>query len=402
MPVFTGRRLELTQLTEIARAGTGQGPAVVIIHGRGGVGKSALAVQVGHRLAADFPDGQIYVDLGGSTLGQRSRTSMEALSQALRSLGLPDRDVPGYEAEAAARLRTLTSDRRFLFVLDNAADPRAAVHPASGRCAVIVTSRTALGALDATRRVHRRAGRRGRVPPAHAVATPGQRGAEHDRIIELCEKLPLALRIAASRLADAAQLSVEELADQLDGQRRLDVLDVGGLAVRSRIGVSYDALRAADGAEDRFAGWLFPRLVLVPVADLTPRFAAAVAGQTELEPARAALDRLVDLHLLQALGPGRYRLHDLIRLFALELADQVPDRDAAIDRVLDLYLASARRVHEVLLPAAVCTAAVQLAASGARQAGRVVSRAAASRIRGRGEGRIPGRSGRRGQGARPG
>jgi tetratricopeptide (TPR) repeat protein len=347
---FTGRRLELAQLADIVR---GPGPAVVVIHGRGGVGKSALAVQVGHQIAADFPDGQIYLDLGGSTLGQRSRTSMEALSQALRSLGLSDSEVPGYEAEAAARLRTLTSDRRILFVLDNAVEPEAvrSLIPASCGCAVIITSRTALGTLDASRRL-----------PIDGLADAdafnllmrvadrrGRRGTEHDRVIKLCERLPLALRIAASRLADAAQLSVAELADQLDSRRRLDVLDAGGLAVRSSIAVSYDALCGADGAADRFAAWLFPRLVLVPVADLTPRFAAALAGQTELESARAALDRLVNLHLLQARPAGRYRMHDLIRLFALEQAEQI-DADAAIDRVLDLYIGAARRVHEVLLP----------------------------------------------------
>ena len=98
---FTGRRLELAQLTGLVRSGPAPGPPVVVLHGRGGVGKSALAVQAGHQIAADFPDGQLYLDLRGSTLGQRSRTSMEALSQALRSLGLSDRDLPSYEAEAA-------------------------------------------------------------------------------------------------------------------------------------------------------------------------------------------------------------------------------------------------------------------------------------------------------------
>jgi hypothetical protein len=140
--------------------------------------------------------------------------------------------LPGYEAEAAARLRTLTSDRRVLFVLDNAAEPEVvrSLIPASIGCAVIITSRTALGTLDATRRL-----------PIDGLADAdafqllmrvadrrGRRGIEHDRIIELCEKLPLALRIAASRLADSTQLSIAELADQLDGQRRLDVLDAGG------------------------------------------------------------------------------------------------------------------------------------------------------------------------------
>jgi len=356
---FTGRRRELAQLTDFVRSGLASGPPVVILHGRGGVGKSALAVQAGHQIAADFPDGQLYLDLRGSTLGQRSRTPMEALGQALRSLGMSEHDLPSYEAEAAARLRTLTSDRKMLIVLDNAADPSVVrpLIPASGGCAVIITSRTALGALDATRRLAidgladadafrllvQVAGRRGR------------RSADHDRIIELCEKLPLALRIAASRLSDASQLSVADLADLLDGQRRLDVLDAGDLAVRSSIGVSYDALRGTNGAPapspgDQFAGWLFLRLVLVPVADLTPAFAAALAGQTELGPAKAALARLADLHLLQVQATGRYRLHDLIRLFALEHAVPAPDRDAAIGRALDLYLASAQRVHEVLLP----------------------------------------------------
>src|SRR5205823_2808121 len=129
-----------------------QGRAVIAaVHGRGGVGKSALAVRAAHAVAAEYPDGQLYIDLHGSTPGLRPRTAHEVLDRCLRGLGVPAAEVPPDESDAAARWRTLTAGRRVLLVLDNATDPSQVLPalPASAGCAAIVTSRRLLATLDA-------------------------------------------------------------------------------------------------------------------------------------------------------------------------------------------------------------------------------------------------------------
>ena len=175
-----------------------------------------------------------------------------------------------------------------------------------------------------------------------------------DRIIECCERLPLALRIAASRLASRTGLTAHRLADRLADQRsRLDELDIDGLAVRTSMRVSLDALRDSQDAADQLAASLLPWLVVVPVPTFTAEFGADVAGLADVDAVRRAMGRLVNLHLVHEAGAQRYGLHDLIRLFAIEEKVSVlsgDEQECGAGRAFDHYLAISERICEILTP----------------------------------------------------
>jgi DNA-binding SARP family transcriptional activator len=349
--VFTGRRGELAAVRAALRETGRDRAALVVVHGRGGAGKSALAVRAAHAASTDFPDGQLYIDLHGSTPAVRPRSAYEVLDRCLRALGVPAAEVPADESDAAATWRTLTAGRRLLVVLDNVTEPGqvAPVLPASGSCATIVTSRRALATLDADRYVEL-----GGLPAregAALLARAARRPVEEDAVAELvglCEHLPLALRVAGARLGT---VPAADLAARLrDEHRRLDELGVDGYAVRSCIRVGYDGLGDSADPVDRAAYAVFPLLGLLPVPRLHPVTVAALTGVAD--PARA-LARLVEVRLLEEAPAGGYRLHDLVRLVAGECAGQVlsgPERDAAVRRALDHYLATALAADAVLRP----------------------------------------------------
>jgi DNA-binding SARP family transcriptional activator len=359
-PAFTGRKTELGRIRALLGAPVASSARgrVVAVHGRGGVGKSALAARAAHAVAAGFPDGQLYVDLHGSTPGVRPRTAHEVLDRCLRALGVPAAEVPPDESDAAARWRTLTAGRRILLLLDNATDAAQVlpVLPASGGCAAIVTSRRLLSTVDADGYLElsglpeaaavellRRSARRADLAPGDGAA-----------IAALCEYLPLALRIAGARLAARPELSGADLAARLRDERgRLDELGMDRYAVRGSIRVGYDGLRGSEDPVDRAASRVFPLLGLLPVPRLHPATVAALLGAPGVPAATRALDRLVDVRLLEEAPAGRYRLHDLVRLVAGECAIEVlgaAERDAAVRRALDHHLASAMRADAVLRP----------------------------------------------------
>ena len=359
-PAFTSREAELRRLLALVGAARppSQGRAVIAaVHGRGGVGKSALAVRAAHAVAAEYPDGQLYIDLHGSTPGLRPRTAHEVLDRCLRGLGVPAAEVPPDESDAAARWRTLTAGRRVLLVLDNATDPSQVLPalPASAGCAAIVTSRRLLATLDAdgylaldglpeepATQLLARIARRPDEPAGYAA------------IAALCEYLPLALRIAGARLAARPDLTVGALAERLRDERgRLDELGLDGYAVRSSIRVGYDGLRDSADPIDRAAYQIFPTLGLLPVPQLHPVTVAAMLGEPDTHRVARGLDRLVEVRLLDEAPLRRYRQHDLVRLVAGECAAQVlagPVRDGAVRRALDHYLATALRADRVLRP----------------------------------------------------
>ena len=354
-PMFTGREAELARLRDLLRApGTGR-RIVVAIHGRGGVGKSPLAIRAAHEVAARYPDGQLYVDLHAATPGVRPRTAHEVLDRCLRAVGVPAAEVPPDESDAAARWRTLTAGRRLLLVLDNATDAAqvAPVLPASAGCAAIVTSRPTLPTLDADGYLELSG-----LPDPEAAELvnrlAGRAQAPEDlrTLADLCEHLPLALRIAGARLAVRPDLTAADLVTRLRDERgRLDELGTDGYAVRTSIRVGYDGLRDSADPVDRAAHRVFPTLGLLPVPRLHPVTVAALLGTTEPAPVARALDRLVELRLLEEAPPGRYRQHDLVRLVAGECAAEVlpeQEREAAVRRALDHYLATALRADAVL------------------------------------------------------
>jgi DNA-binding SARP family transcriptional activator/Flp pilus assembly protein TadD len=362
---FTGRRQELARLERLLTAAGTPKPApgsvvIATIDGVGGIGKSTLAVHAAHRVVDHFPDGQLYADLQGATAGLEPLTPDAVLARFLRALGLRGEDVPSDVEEAAARFRSLVGDRRMLVVLDNARDA-AQIHPllpGSPGCAVLVTSRQVLGpAIDGASHLHLDA-----LLPADAITllariAGGRRVAAEPeaavRIARLCGFLPLALRIVGARLAGRPGWPLGALGAKLaDARRRLDELRAGELDVRSSFEISHQALLDSPEPDDQDAARAFRLLGLVDGPDLGLPVAARLLDLPE-QSAERLLERLVDAQLLDSPTPGRYRLHDLLRLLARELcARHEPEagRLAALERVLRCYLATAQQASRLLLP----------------------------------------------------
>jgi DNA-binding SARP family transcriptional activator/tetratricopeptide (TPR) repeat protein len=365
---FTGREEQVKLLCQLLATPPDQNrPGAVVVSalaGMAGIGKTALAVHVAHRLRDRFPDGQLYVNLQGATAPLQPA---EVLSRLLRDLGDPDRVIPTGGEERAARYRSLLATRKMLIVLDDAREAAQVrpLLPGSADCAVLVTSRTVLtglaGAarlsLDALADDEARDLFSAIVGPPRAIAEPEAVAA----VLACCAGLPLAIRIAGSRLASRPAWSVAQLAARLASERsRLAELAVGDLAVRTSFAVSYDALPGngsgdgdtRDGAGDAAPARVFRLLGLPGMAELSLPAIAALAGRPAEEVA-TALETLTDAHLLESPAPDRYRLHDLIRSYAAECAEQADsrrDRDAALDRMLSWYGAQTIAAAQTLVP----------------------------------------------------
>ncbi|GIJ56848.1 SARP family transcriptional regulator [Virgisporangium aurantiacum] len=346
---FVGRVEELCAITAACAAAPPGGSAVVVLHGPGGIGKTTLAVRAAHRLADRYPDGQLHVDLHGGAAGLPGLDPAHALGRLLRALGVDAGDVPVEVDEAAARFRSETAGRRLLIVLDGAAGAQQVrpLLPGGAGCAVIVTCRRPMSTLDAVRL------RLDRLPDTDGIAliaalAGAQRTAADPaaagRLVALCDGHPLALRIAGARLAERTDWPLAALADRLGDERdRLDELAADDLAIRSSFRDGYNELADSASRSDREAAALFRALALLRL----PQVPAAVAATLVDVPERRAvtlLDRLRDCHLVEAVTPTRFRLHDLLRLYATELADRfdpAPARELAVARALTAYLNTA-------------------------------------------------------------
>jgi DNA-binding SARP family transcriptional activator/DNA-binding transcriptional ArsR family regulator/Flp pilus assembly protein TadD len=333
--------------------------AVVALSGSPGVGKTALAVHAAHRLAERFVDGQLFVDLHGATAGLSPLAPMEVLGRFLRALGADPAAIPAGVEEAGALFRSWVAGRRVLVVLDNAADAAqvAPLLPASPGCGVLVTSRQALTSLEGAAHL-----RLDVLDPAEAVELVG-RVAGRERVVaeaeaaaelaSCCGWLPLALRIAGARLAARPAWPVVTLVERLAGEEsRLDELELAEGGVRASFQVSYQQLAGGAAAPDRAAAEMFVLLGVLDGPDVGVRVAARLLDADQ-DTAERALERLVDAHLLETPRPGRYRLHDLLRAYARELASQQrPDRlrATALTRALGFYTAAAWRALAVLRP----------------------------------------------------
>jgi DNA-binding SARP family transcriptional activator/tetratricopeptide (TPR) repeat protein len=337
---FTGRIGELKALTELIGDVGEAGGTVVIsaIDGMAGVGKTALAVHAGHRLAEHFPDGQLFVDLHGYTEGTEPRDPADALAAVLQSLGVPPQRIPADPQARATLYRDRLADTRTLIVLDNAANEAQVrpLLPGAGHCLVLVTSRRRLKALDDAYALPLDV-----LPVADAVALFREAAGDGrtiagdpllEQIAVLCGCLPLALRIAAALIHHRPAWSPEHVLEKLRAARPdLTPFTAGDRDLGSVFDLSLQSLDA-----DRRL--LFRRLGLSPGSDIDAYAAAAL-----LEAAPPKTDRLlqdlVDHNLLSEPVPGRYRMHDLIRAHARALAEAEPDAvsDAALDRLLDYY-----------------------------------------------------------------
>ncbi|MEU5692071.1 helix-turn-helix domain-containing protein [Actinosynnema sp. NPDC020468] len=342
---LTGRAAEQRALDGFARdAESSPRLQIAVVHGPPGAGKTALAVDAGHRLADRFANGCLFLDLRG--MDPEPLTAERAVHRLLRGFGVDERKIPSDHDDRLAFYRSLLRDRAVLLVLDNAAN-EAQVRPlltTSPGSMVLVTSRNTLAGLDARHRValelldgERAVELLGVVAGAHRVVAEPQAAR---RVARLCGGVPLALLIAGNRLASRPQWSIAHLADQLEDERhRLSVLTAGDLQVRTAFEISYHQLTPA-------ASRMFRLLALVPGPDTSPELAAVVTGEP-VGVATAALEELADSSLIGISDtPGRYRGHDLLRVFARERLER--DEDAAgarttADRVRDWLLAVATK-----------------------------------------------------------
>lgn len=356
IPEFTGRQAELAALrARLLPLAPEPGRAVAIsaIDGKPGIGKSALAIHLAHAVAAQFADGVLCVNLRGAE--PEPVAPLQALGQFLRALGVPDQQIPGDLDAAVASYRSALAAKQVLVVLDNAANAAQVrpLLPSNPGSVGLITSRTPLADLE------------GAVPltldlptEAEAVALlarlAGQERVDADpasaaRVVRQCGLLPLAVRIAGARLRARPHWPLATLVVRLaDERRRLDELAVGELAVRSSFLLSYQGLESAEARMFRLLG-------LLGGPDATPDVAAAITPCTPAE-AEATLERLVDAQLVETPSPGRYRFHDLLRLFAREQAEAdeaEPARRAALERALGWYLATAEHANELLTPTSI-------------------------------------------------
>ncbi|MBX7555396.1 tetratricopeptide repeat protein [Streptomyces sp. tea 10] len=352
---FTGRREQLRELAQLL-TGTagfpGQVP-IAAVTGPGGLGKTALAVQAGHLVAHHFPDGQLYTDLGGADPTPQS--AADVLSGWLRALGEAAGSMPSRPEELAARFRTLLAGRRVLVLLDNAASAAQIrpLIPGTNGCAVLVTARTRLSDLLGAHHLPLTALDEGASRQLLTTVIGERRTTAEpealQRVLDGCAGLPLALRIAAARLANRTAWKIATLADRLDDERhRLDELAVGDLAIRAAFQASYSALagsgpRTAEQDDEPTkvsAAQAFRLLGLFPGSRFTAHAVAALLD-VSLRRAEDLLDTLVEAHLLEADSHDRYRLHDLLRTYAAELthqAETAAQRYAARERVTAWYL----------------------------------------------------------------
>ncbi|MEH0819246.1 MULTISPECIES: AfsR/SARP family transcriptional regulator [unclassified Micromonospora] len=341
---FTGRRAERTRLAQALTAATAGRPAPIqVVVGPGGVGKSTLAAQVAHDVTASFPDGQLYAELRG--MSGTPVEPREVLGRFLLALGTAVDRLPDGTEERVELYRTRLAGQRTLILLDDAATEQQIrpLLPGTVGCVVVVTSRSPLGGLAGTVLTEL-----GVLPEQESVEllarlVGADRAAAEDvstgRIVRQCGALPLAIRVAGARLASRQRWPLKLLADRLaDERRRLDELAIGDQEVRASIGLSYRGLEAGDAAVLRVLG-------LLGLPDF-PAWVAAIALDLGEEEAEQAIERLMDAQLaefVQVDGTGhlRYRLHDLVRLYARERAEAEhpePELRELVSRVTTTWL----------------------------------------------------------------
>lgn len=358
---FTGRATQMQVLQDLlqgSQQGNGYLTTVVIstIDGTAGVGKTALAMHWAHRVKDHFRDGQLVVNLHGYAPGPPV-SPLQALAQLLQGLGLEPEQVP-VDVEAAAGLyRSLLAGRRVLVLLDNARDAEQVrpLLPGSPGSLVVVTSRDRLTGLVASHGAKRLT--LDVLTPTEALALltrilgPERIAFEPDaagRLAAACGQLPLALRIAAATLASHDDWPISGYVARLRQGDQLAELAVDGdphAAVATAFDHSYTVLHPETQR-------LFRLLGLVPGPEFTVP-AAAVLAALPIAQTERLLDRLASVHLVEPRAPGRYGLHDLLRIYARRRAEQEDDnsqRRAATERLLAWYLHTADAADRLLYP----------------------------------------------------
>ncbi|GAA1020967.1 SARP family transcriptional regulator [Acrocarpospora pleiomorpha] len=346
---FTGRTGEIARLLAMA---TPHETAVTVlaIDGMPGVGKSALAVHLAHRLAGRYPDGQLHLDLYGHDTERAPLDPLAALDQLLRMLGIPAARIPPGLDERATLWRAELARRKALIVLDGAAGHEQIRHllPGTPGCLVLITSRRRLAGLDDIQSLSLEA-----LPPEDAATLFGRiighgRARETDEVatlMRLCGYLPMAIQLVGNRIQHRSSWQVADLVALLgDNNRRLAEIRADNREITAAFELSYQGLDPVRQEAFRLFG-------LHPGAEFGIDSSAALL-QADLHTTERILDDLLDHHLIAEPRRGRYQFHDLIRDYARQLSADRPDlqRRVARSRLLDFYLFTADRADQLLHP----------------------------------------------------
>ncbi|MEU5208819.1 BTAD domain-containing putative transcriptional regulator [Streptomyces sp. NPDC020742] len=359
---YTGSELLVEKLAQHLSTARGNVMAVSAVAGIAGVGKTTLAVRVAHGIRSEFPDGQLYFDLRGA--GTQPADPHYVLGEFLQALGVQSGAIPDSLDSRAALYRSALDGRRVLVLLDNARDAHQVrpLLPGTPGSATLITSRTRMVDLSVAHLVDLDI-----MSPEHArqlfakIVGEDRVADEQDAVLAViaaCGFLPLAIRIAASRLAVRRTWTVSTLASKLANERRrLDELQAGDLAVKATFELGYSQLRPAQARAFRL-------LSLADGSDFSLAAAAAVL-ELSMQDAEDILESLVDASLLDSAAPGRYRYHDLVRLYARACAgrdeEQPGDPHAPLSRLLDFYLATAAGVYAIERPGDTTVAHLEVA-----------------------------------------
>ncbi|MQS13817.1 AfsR family transcriptional regulator [Streptomyces kaniharaensis] len=345
---FSGRSGLVADLSTVLMNATGQAVVVTSLAGIGGVGKTTLAVHVAHRVRTEFPDGQLYVDLRGA--GASPADPAVVLGDFLHTLGVTEN--PDSLEQRAALYRSLLASRRMLILLDNARDAeqiRPLIPGVSG-CAVLATSRSRLAGIPGAQLFDVEELTADEALSLFSAIVGEQRVAAEPEaamaVVTACGFLPLAVRIAAARLASRPRWSVSDLARRLaDQRRRLDELQLGNLAVETTIGLGYGQLSTAEARAFRL-------LSLIDAPDVPLAAAAALLGVDD-DTAEDLAEALVEANMLECFSPGRYRYHDLLRLYAQRQNERIGDleeQQLAVLRLLDLLIPTVYNAAQTIEP----------------------------------------------------
>lgn len=337
---FSGRRHEIRQLTEDCLQSGSVSLVISAINGMAGIGKTALAVRFAHTVSADYPDGQYFVDVRGSAVGVEPLSSADALGILLRQCGFPDELIPPDLEGRASAWRGAMAGKRALVLLDNVVDVEQVrpLLPGTNGPLVLITSRRRLPGLEGAVPLPLDL-----MPLDDAVAlfvriVGAQRLAGHEvhlaDVVELCGRLPLAIRAAAARFRERTSWTVQYLIEQLsDQEQRARFFDFGEQSVSAVLALSYRCL-SADHRR------LFRLLSHYPGPDFTAPVAAVLAAQPT-DRVQHILESLLDDNLILEVRPGRYRIHDLVRDHTARAGrehDSGQIKGPALRRLLDHHL----------------------------------------------------------------
>ncbi|MEU5844859.1 ATP-binding protein [Saccharopolyspora shandongensis] len=341
----------LRALAEELAGGHRRSGHIAVLSGPPGTGKTSVSIRAAHELAELFPDGQLFLKLRG--MSPEPSEPADVLHLVLRSLGIDAVQIPAEMEHRASLCRSLLRKRATLIVLDDAAD-EAQVRPllvGGPHCLTLITSRQMLVGIEGASRFSLDVlGRDDAVALLSAIVGAervSQEPGASVELVELCGRLPLALRIAGNRLASRPSRPLSRLVDQLrDHGRRLTALTAGDLNLRRVFELSYRQLSPA-------AAMVFRRLALVP-ADFSAGAVVALIEAPDEDEADLFLEELADASLLQ-LSPeeGRYQFHDLLRVFATErlAQEEAPEAvRAAEDRLVNWLVTTATAAGRYFQP----------------------------------------------------